>query len=69
MLNMTPNQHEKDEWSRMAQAAYRAGHNTAGHRFSVAASLSRDMAMPLSRFDDLQRQYRAWLVFGEYPQD
>ena len=65
---ITPTAHEKAEWSRMATAAYKARRNPIGHRFSVAASLPRDGAMDLSRFDALQAEYRAWLIDGFAPE-
>jgi hypothetical protein len=61
---VTPLEHEKAEWSRMAQAAYNADRNDVGHRFSAAATWPRFMPMPLSKFDSLQAEYRAWLAFG-----
>ena len=65
---ITPTAHEKAEWSRMAAAAYKARRNAIGHRFSVAASLPRDGALPLATFDSLQADYRAWLVDGFAPE-
>lgn len=65
-LAVHPTNHEKREWSRMAQAAYASDHNTIGHRFSAAASLPHDATMPIDRFDSLQRDYRAWLCFNEW---
>lgn len=61
---ITPTVAEKAEWSRMATAAYKARRNAIGHRFSVAASLPRDGAMDLSRFDALMSEYRSWLIDG-----
>lgn len=66
---MEPSEHEKSEWSRFARAAYAAGRNGIGHRFSMAATLRRGEAMALWRFDHLQAEYRAWLVFGEFADD
>ena len=66
---MQPNQVEKNEWSRMAQAAYSADRNNIGHRYSVAASTPRGFEMTLPYFDKLQTAYRAWLVFNEWPAD
>lgn len=60
-------QHDKDEWARLAQAAYAAGFNRIGHRYSAAASMPAGMKMQAWQFDDLQSDYRAWLVFGEWP--
>jgi hypothetical protein len=66
-MTITPTGYEKGEWSRFAQAAYGRGENSIGHRFSVAASLPTGAAMDLAYFDGLQRDYRAWLSFNEYP--
>jgi len=60
---MIPTQHEKNEWSRLAQHAYAHGHNAIGHRYSTAASLPHDGRVPVEFFD-LQAGYREWLVFG-----
>ena len=60
-----PNQHERNEWSRMASACYATGHNATGHRFSAAAAWPD--VMPSARFHSLMTDYRAWLVFNEYP--
>jgi hypothetical protein len=64
---MTPTQHEKDEWSRLARAAYDAGRNDVGHHYSAASSLPRDARIRLAYFDALQEGYRAWLVFNKWP--
>lgn len=64
---MTITQHERNEWARLAQAAYNAGRNDVGHRFSVAASRPSAWRPTLAEFDRLQSEYRAWLVFNEWP--
>ena len=64
MTYITPNQHEKNEWSRLAQDAYRLGLNSVGHKYSVAASICRDGRMAVEYFDRLQAGYRNWLVNG-----
>lgn len=56
-------QHDRREWQRMAQDAYRSGHNAYGHRFSVAAATWPER-VPTTTFDALQHVYRAWLVSG-----
>ncbi len=61
-----PTQHEKKEWSRMAQAAYKAGHNAIGHRYSAHAALPNDTGMECSVFDTLQRPYRQWLIWNDF---
>lgn len=64
---ITVTQHEKNEWSRFAQAAYARRDNATGHRFSVAASLPHGARMPVHQYDSLMRDYRAWLCFDELP--
>ena len=59
-----PTQHEKDEWSRMAQDAYSRDLNDIGHKFSMAATLKRGEDCALAWFDALQNEYRAWLIGG-----
>lgn len=66
--SITPNDHEKAEWSRVAQAAYSSGNNALGHRFSAYASLEHGARMPADLFDNLQSIYRTWLVFGRLPE-
>ena len=66
-LRMTPTRHEKLEWARMAQAAYAIDRNDIGHRFSGAASIRDADDMPLAMFDELQGQYRAWLIDNVMP--
>lgn len=63
-MKMIPTEHEKSEWSRLAQNAYGLDLNDIGHKFSGYASLRRGEAIPLSRFDSLQSEYRQWLVSG-----
>jgi len=66
-MTIIPTEHEKREWSRMAQAAYSAGHNAIGTRYSMASALCIiGAAMDLTRFDSLQSGYRAWLCFNEF---
>lgn len=62
----TPTEHEKNEWQRLARAAYASGKLTVGNRFSVAAATPAGEVISLKRFDALQDQYRAWLNFGEW---
>lgn len=64
IATVTPSAHEKAEWTRLAQAAYKAGRNAIGHRFSVAASLPSTGSMALATFDSLQADYRSWLIDG-----
>src|SRR4051812_33249768 len=61
---ITPTQHERNEWSRLAQAAYAADRNDLGHRYSIAASLPNGARLTCKKFDALQGPYRAWLVGG-----
>lgn len=67
MSTITPTEHDKSEWSRMAHAAYANGRNSIGHRYSMAATLCRNEPMRVDRFDELQAGYRAWLCFNEFP--
>jgi hypothetical protein len=62
-----PTEHEKNEWSRMAKAAYAIMRNDVGHAYSCAASLPHNGAMRFDYFDKLQDAYRAWLAFGNLP--
>ncbi len=64
---ITPTQHEKNEWTRMAQAAYGADRNSVGHRYSGAASIVTGARIPVSCYDALQADYRAWLNNGNLP--
>jgi hypothetical protein len=64
---ITPTEHEKAEWSRLAQAAYKRGKNAIGHRYSVAASHPRNSSVSVTYFDYLQHGYRQWLVSNEWP--
>jgi predicted methyltransferase len=68
MLQITPTEHEKSEWSRMARAAYAAGKNSVGHRYSMSAAYCVGQSMPLQKFDDLQNGYRDWLCFSKWPE-
>jgi len=63
-MTMTPTDHEKSEWSRLAQDAYAHDLNDTGHRFSGYASMRRGEAISLFAFDALQSEYRLWLNFG-----
>lgn len=67
-MNITPTQHEKNEWSRMARAAYASGRNWTGHRYSAAASLPNGAKLQVCAFDTLQHNYRIWLINDEYPE-
>lgn len=66
MTTITPSEHEKSEWSRMARAAYAADYNSVGHRYSGAAALHINQPMSLATFDALQEAYRSWLVWGDF---
>lgn len=66
MIKQTVGEYEKDQWSRMAQAAYAAGRNNIGHKYSMAASLPRDAQMELPRWDRLMDGWRAWLVHNDW---
>lgn len=64
MTYIIPTAHEKAEWSRLAQAAYRANLGSIGSKYSAAAAIPSGWKMPADRFDLLQSGYRAWLMFG-----
>lgn len=57
-------QHNKNEWSRMAQDAYAKGRDDFGQMFNSAASARTGAQIAVHQFDQLQSLYRAWLVFG-----
>jgi hypothetical protein len=61
---ITPTEHEKREWSRMAKDAYKTGRNVIGHRYSMAATLCIGEPCKLEWFDSLQNDYRDWLIGG-----
>lgn len=61
---VTPTEHEKSEWARLASAAYAEGRNEIGHRFSMAATLRHSEACAVKWFDELQGLYRSWLISG-----
>ncbi len=64
-MRITPTEHAKAEWSRLAQDAYKTGRHAHGHRYSgAAAAIPRDGQMSLDVYDDLQRVYRLWLIGG-----
>jgi hypothetical protein len=67
MTYICPTDHEKREWSRMAQAAYSAGRNDIGHRYSCAASMPNGAQTSVKTFDALQAGYRAWLIDNTLP--
>lgn len=64
---ITPTQHEKNEWSRLATDAYKAGANQIGHRYSAAAATMNGQQISTARYDALQGPYRAWLIDGTMP--
>lgn len=61
-MQMTPTHHEKMEWARLAQNAYRCDQNDVGHRFSGAASIVTGSQITCAQFDALQADYRLWLI-------
>lgn len=67
LMNITPTDHEKSEWSRLAVAAYAHELNDTGHKFSGFASLRHGERIPLPVFDALQTEYRQWLIHGFEP--
>jgi N-acyl-D-aspartate/D-glutamate deacylase len=61
---ITPSEHEKNEWARMANYAYANERNDIGHKFSMAATLCKGEDCSVAWFDGLQNTYRKWLVDG-----
>ena len=63
-IMITLTEHEKREWSRMAQDCYSHGKNFYGHRYSTKAAWLKDQPMDATVFDALQINYRVWLIDG-----
>ena len=66
MTTITPTEHCKAEWARMAQDAYATGRNFYGHRYSARASDPAGTPLRTEAYDALMHTYRQWLVFGWY---
>jgi len=64
---ITITEHERTEWSRLAAAAYKAGNNDIGHKFSAAAAYPAGTRIAVSTYHPLQEIYREWLVFNTLP--
>lgn len=64
---ITPTEHDKAEWSRLAKYCYANGRNDLGHRFSMAATLRVRESCNVQWYYDLQSIYRGWLCFNELP--
>jgi len=62
---VTPTQHEKYEWTTVAEAAYKTQYNEIGHTFSVAATLPNGAQMTIKQFDELKSNYRQWRLYGK----
>ena len=62
---ITPTEHEKSEWSRLARDAYANDANYLGHRYSGAAALRFGQSIPFAVYDGLQTLYRTWLIEGK----
>ena len=67
MTRLTPTPHEKSEWLRMSASAYREGRIATGRHYAQLASLPPRASLRVDVFDHAQSDYRAWLVFGEWP--
>jgi hypothetical protein len=63
-VTMTPTIHEKREWFRFAQTLPAS---LTRHNLYMFSGLPDGASMNLGDFDELQRAYRAWLVFGVMP--
>lgn len=48
----------------MAKDAYAKDKNDIGHKFSMAATLCHGESCKLAWFDELQSEYRQWLISG-----
>lgn len=59
---VTVTAHERAEWARMAQDAYRTDRNFWGHRYSMASACLNVCRIDV--YNTLQHHYRQWLVFG-----
>lgn len=59
---MLVNSHERAEWLRMADDARAKGFQIIANRYEAAARETHPML--LTRFDDLQANYRKWLNGG-----
>ena len=59
---VTPTEHERREWQRMAEACQQAGKAVHACLYRAASLLTIPMA-PWT-YDALQQNYRRWLVFG-----
>jgi hypothetical protein len=66
MQFIQPTQHEKNEWARMANAAYKAYKSDIGHRYSSFSALPGDATIRIDVFDTLQRNYRNWLISNQF---
>ena len=63
---ITVTQYEKDQWSRIAHAAYAEMRNAIGTKYSVAASIPNGTQIPVAKYDALQNGWRAWFVFSDW---
>ncbi len=59
---LTVTQHNRSEWSRMAQDAYAKGRNDVGHRMSAKAALPEGHRLTCAEYDAIMGEYRAWLI-------
>lgn len=59
-------QHDINEWSRMAAKANADGHASIGARYSAAAAIPAFARITPAAFEDLQGDYRRWLLSDEY---
>ena len=62
--NITPNRHEKTEWTRLAHWAYNNGKPSVGAYYIVNASMLDGESLTTAQFDALQAGYREWLIDG-----
>jgi hypothetical protein len=66
MTFIQPNQNIKNEWARMANAAYKAYRSDIGHRYSSFSALPNDATIRIDVYDTLQANYRRWLIDNQF---
>jgi hypothetical protein len=62
---ITPTEHERNEWLRFAYALKDNGYGFRARIYRAHSTL--DKPMSCNRYDSLQRDYRNWLTFGQFP--
>jgi hypothetical protein len=57
---------DRSNWAKMSRAAKGAGLESVAKKFGAAACLPVGEEIPLSVFDQLQSEWRDWLVSGKF---